>query len=548
MNFIKNVKPSPKFKNLSFVFQILLKFMAIGLGVLVFRFQNVQFSEPELADFVRINSYTITILGAITLGIPQIIHRFYTQNYHDFELKKHEFTDFWSAFLIFRILSYFLGILLILLTFKLSQSSNLLGIIGIFSAQFIILADLGFRSVADSVGKSWQFSFSDFLGKLVLVLGLFATSFLKNFGNFDLISTFNLFVICSIVAYFIGFCIDWFWQKKFTPFVFLNFQSLGQIWSRNRGEIIFLGVSGLLTSLFLRTDILILNYFGVNSTDLIGYSNSYRLFEIASVVPSLIVPVLATRFWQTCQFQTRQKSTQTNQIHTNINSKNAENYQQNPENYQQNSDLETNLENKTESDLQNNLQSNSQDKTEQNPNFSDQKIKENSQNNSNKNEKNQQFENSKLGENPTKNQKINQQIIITNLKKFLAQISLLGLFCTLLLALLAPIGLQIIDPLSRYTNSSLLVILPLSLMLIFNSISIFIGNLNVFLGGFRSELSVSLGNLTVAIFFYFWLIPLLGILGAAWSSLAIYTIDVILRIFFTFQTWQKYNQNSHKIL
>ena len=472
--------------NLGFVFQVGLKFAAIALGVLVFRFQNTEFSQNELAEFTLVNAYTITILGLITFGIPQIIQKFYTQNYQDFDQKKQEFAEFWTVFLLLRIFSYFIAIFIILLTFGFSGSVNLFAIIGLFSAQFIILTDINFRSVADSTGKSWQFSLSDFLGKIILVLGLFTIafsqyflSFFKNLGlnlNFIfpniVISNFTWFIILSILAYLTAFCMDYRWQKKLTPIIFPSFRIVSKIWIQNRSEILFLGLSGIFTSLFLRTDILILKFFQINSSQLIGYSNSYRLFEIASVVPSLVVPVLASRFWQKCQ---------------------RENFK---------------IENKTifEPSFQPNL-----------------------------------TENSKLCKNSA-NDKIQPEIIKKNLQTFIFGVFILGLICTLLLGFFAPFGFWIIDPFARYSTFSLQTIWALSGMLIFNSLSIFLGNLNILLGGFRVELAISLGNFIVAMICYFAFIPTFGILGAAFASLIIYGIDIFLRIFFLWQTWTRYNK------
>ncbi len=486
--------------NLGFVFQIGLKFAAIALGVLVFRFQNTQFSESELAEFTNINAYTITILGLITFGIPQIIQKFYTQNYHNFAKKKQDFAEFWTVFLVFRLFSYFIAILIILLTFRVSGSSNLILIIGLFTAQFIILTDLNFRSIVDSVGKSWQFSLSDFLGKIILVLGLFVISsgqhFVKFWRSFSLveffpkieISNFYWFIILSILAYLIAFCVDYFWQKRFVPVIFPSFAIISKIWTKNRSEILFLGLSGILTSLFLRTDILILKYFQVTSSQLIGYSNSYRLFEIASVVPSLVVPVLTSRFWQICQAE-------------NMKTKN---------------NLKTSLKENSEQSIESKFEQIDKINTNDSPNN---KLQ------------------NKL------NGKIQPQILEKNLQTFVFRIFILGIICTLLLGFLAPFGLWIIDPLARYSNISLQTIWILAGMLIFNSLSIFFGNLNILLGGFRSELAISFGNFLVAIIFYFTFIPKLGIVGAAFASLIIYGVDVVLRLFFLWQTWTNYNKN-----
>jgi len=470
MNF-----PKALISKLNFVFQIELKFMAIGLGFLIYRWQNTQILETELADLTRISAYTVSIFGFINFGIPQIIQKFYTTNLACFEQKKTEFHNFWQAFLVLRLLSYFLGIFLILLTFRLSNTNNLISVIGIFTAQFILVLDISFRSVCDSLSRSWQFSLTDFLGKFLLLLGLF-TIFFQNNLNWNF-SAFNWFIIYSIIAYFSAFLVDFWLQRDFTwqikltekksensleiPKTFLQNQKNSQIfkieqanfvqksvkkfckkiktwwqiWQSHRLEIFFLGSSAFITGLFLRTDILFLSFNGITETALIGYSNSYRLFEIASVVPNLIAPVLASQVIQKLKNSQKEK---------------------------------------------------------------------------------------------------NSQI----LKSFILKIGLVGLFCTVLLIILAPVGLWIIDPQKRFWNESMLVIWPLSLILICNGLSSFLGNLSIFLGNSSSEIIISLFNLLVATIFYLALIPFFGIFGAALASLFIYLFDLCLRLFFFVKIWK----------
>ena len=149
----------------------------------------------------------------------------------------------------------------------------------------------------------------------------------------------------------------------------------------------------------------------------------------------------------------------------------------------------------------------------------------------------------------TTNNIIQPEIIKKNLQTFIFGVFILGLICTLLLGFLAPFGFWIIDPFARYSAFSLQTIWALSGMLIFNSLSIFLGNLNILLGGFRVELAISLGNFIVAMICYFSFIPTFGILGAAFASLIIYGIDIFLRIFFLRQTWTRYNKitNTNQI-
>ncbi len=492
---------------LNFVFQIGLKFIAIALGLWIYRWQNNYISVDGLADLTKISAYTGIILGIINLGIPPTIQKFYTNNLANFQEKKLNFAHFWQAFLVLRLVSYLVGTLVILVSFRLSNTENLLSILGIWTAQFILILDLNFRSVCDTSGRSWQFSLTDFLGKFVLVCGLFLTTsglgvyfFGQNLPN----NAVNWFIIFSILAYSVALGVDFWLQRDLTffgkgkgfkaiileilfgilgVFKIQNWQIWFKIWQSHYKEIFFLGGASLVAGLFLRTDILFLGFTKVDNVSLNGYNNSYRLFEIASVIPTLIAPVLASQFIQ-----------KINQNKTTI-----------TQDFSQNSDNSPNLTGNNPTDNQN--QPNPLD------NFS----------NSSKTSKN-------IPNNSTKNFQILQQ--------FLLQMTLLGIICMILLFSLSPLGLWLIDPRKRFWTESLSVILPLSLILIFNGLSTFISFVTVFLGNSHFELILSLANLCVATLLYFLLIPNFGIMGAATATLGIYIFDLIFRFFLFWKVWK----------
>lgn len=288
---------------LNYFFPVLIKFLGIALGFLFNRLLNSDLDVQSLNKYNLITSYTPIILGLITFGLPDLVQKFYT-NHKDTNLLK----DFWTSVTVLRILSYFLGVFIILLTYffytlkifddKIISSifivfqannqeesyQNLLYVLGIFTAQFILIADLNYRSVCSTRDRLWQFNLSDFLSKTILV-------FLSYF--ISLIFGFNLQILVLILFFsnFLCFLIDFIWQKDLTAWG--KWSSL--IFKENISSILFLTFSGFITNLYWTTDRLLLKQFGANDYQINGYSNIYRLFEIATVPGSLIIPILASK-------------------------------------------------------------------------------------------------------------------------------------------------------------------------------------------------------------------------------------------------------------
>lgn len=310
---------------LDLVSQTLIKFLAIGLGFFVNRLINTHLDTEALNTYNLITAYTPIILGLVTFGLPDLIQKFYT-NHRDPELLK----DFWTTTSIIRFVSYFLGIGLIFLNFWLAdlpliensllapilivfktkdnlKQENLFYILGIFSAQFLLIADLGYRSVCNTRDRAWQFNFTDLLGKFLVVLFLALISLL-----FEL--TLDTLILILLFAYSICFFLDFVWQKDLTEWGKWNYA----IFQANLPSILYLSISSFITSLYWTTDRLFLKQFGATSYQINGYTNIYRVFEIATVPGSLIVPILATKLKMFLDDKRRDRHDNTNNLPTLI--------------------------------------------------------------------------------------------------------------------------------------------------------------------------------------------------------------------------------------
>lgn len=261
--------------------QVGIKFLAIGLGFFTTRWLVENLTSGQYRDYNLILAYNAVLLVLIDFGIPQTIQKIYT---HSSSAIKN--ANFWTTITALRIFSYFFAIGLIYFTFPLSQTRDFGLILGLFTAQFIIVADLNYRSICQAVGRTWQFSLSDFIGKLVLVLGLVLGGILMYLK----LAPLTYFVFLSILSYTVSIVIDAFWQRKYTK---LGKFSIKQLKELSNG-LVLLALSNLAIAVYLTTDKLFLAYFGYSDTTINGYSNAYKLFEIAQVVPGLVMPAISS--------------------------------------------------------------------------------------------------------------------------------------------------------------------------------------------------------------------------------------------------------------
>ena len=264
------------------ILQVGIKFLAIICGIFVARWLNNNLSVQENADYAVIVSYNSTLLLLVTLGLPTLTQKFYT-NTED----KKILANYWATSVWIRLASYILSLVVIILTYKLIGIKDLYLTVAIFSAQFILLADQAYRSICDSRGKSWQFSTTDLVGKLILVAGLYESYLVFK-------PTLWVFAFLSIIAYTICIFLDSIWQKKDTTFGKFDISII----KSELGAIGFLSLSDIINGIYSKTDILFLKNTVVSNVDLVSYSNGYKLFEIVTIVSGLTMPVLGSKLIQ----------------------------------------------------------------------------------------------------------------------------------------------------------------------------------------------------------------------------------------------------------
>jgi O-antigen/teichoic acid export membrane protein len=261
------------------ILQVGIKFLAIACGIFATRWLNNNLTIEENADYAVIISYNATILMMVTLGLPTLTQKFYT-NIED----KKILANFWATSVWIRIISYIFSLILIYFTYKIVGIKDLLITLGIFSAQFILLSDNVYRSICDARNRSWQFSTTDLIGKIILIAGLYGSIIFYKPNLW-------IFAIISIVAYLISITLDAFWQRKDTTWGKLD----TSIIKSELGAIGFLSLSDIINGIYSKTDILFLKNTAVSNIELVSYSNGYKLFEIITIISSLTMPVLGSK-------------------------------------------------------------------------------------------------------------------------------------------------------------------------------------------------------------------------------------------------------------
>jgi O-antigen/teichoic acid export membrane protein len=266
--------------SLSLVLTILIKFVSIALGLYTARWSINYIPSRDLADFNIILGFITTIVTIITFGLPVIIQRHYTNT-----KSPEKDGNFWTTAMFVRLFSFPIGILLCVVFVGLTGVNNLPLTLATFCMSFVLISDLSFRSITDAKGNSWQYSLSDLVGKIALVVFLiFSINTSLPYPKV------YLFIGSSILAYLIALLIDGIWQKKHYTFGKLNFDLLKKL----SKPIFYFSLIATLTALYSSTDKIFLGRFGFPAEVINGYSNAYKLFEIAVVVIGLSTPMLAS--------------------------------------------------------------------------------------------------------------------------------------------------------------------------------------------------------------------------------------------------------------
>jgi O-antigen/teichoic acid export membrane protein len=266
---------------INLVIQLIIKFIAVLLAVFTTRWLISNVSSSELAEYNVGLAFVSVVVSIIHGGIPNVIQKYYTNN-HNID----EIGHFWSTFALIRFISYFAGIILIFLGYKVSGVTNIGLLLSIYTIMWLLIADLSYRSICDALAKTWQFNLTDVLARLLILLALIG----YGYSGLTLYSPLSYFIFVSGIAYLCGLVADAIWQRKNAIW---RVPQMGILKIHLR-SMTYLWISAVTVALFLTTDKLFLRYFNYSDEVINGYSNAYKVFETAGIIPGIIMPTIAS--------------------------------------------------------------------------------------------------------------------------------------------------------------------------------------------------------------------------------------------------------------
>lgn len=273
-----------KIKNFSYSvgINVLSKIFAIVLGLYSVRWINENFATTERADFAIMENVVGIVLGFAGLGLTVAIQKYYTNTKFDRE----ETGDFWTTFLMVRIITFFVGYAIMMLTPLIYPGVSLLYFLAVYSFSFLVAMDYNFFGVYAATQQTWKFSLTDFIGKCVIVFLLFNYQrwFITSFSVFD------FFIFASIFGYSTSLLLDFILIKKFTPITKVKFK----IFRNNFKTVKWLALSSAIVGLYQLSQTSFLRWLGSSDLDIASFDNANRIVFQGVMVAGVVVPQLAT--------------------------------------------------------------------------------------------------------------------------------------------------------------------------------------------------------------------------------------------------------------
>ena len=266
---------------LSILTTIVIKFWAVAIGLYTSRWMIANIDKVQLAEFNVLLSFVAVIYALIHFGIPITIQKHFTSS------PKESNAELWTSMFFLRLISFPVGLFLIYILLPFTGSANLLLAFAIYSMGFFLIADLSYRAVTDSNGNSWQFSITDLVSKVFIVSGLI---FYVRSGSVLNIQSLYYFIIISTIGNCLAVFLDFLWQAKHIQWGKWSWEVI----KANRNVLFFVGGINAISALYTTTDKIFLQNFGASPEIINGYSNGYKILDLATIIIGLSMPIIAS--------------------------------------------------------------------------------------------------------------------------------------------------------------------------------------------------------------------------------------------------------------
>ncbi len=268
---------------------VFFKMGALLVSLLISRWLFANLETADLVVYFLGLAYLGLILQPLNFGVYSLIQKFYTNDQYQAQLPQ-----IWTTLNLFRLVTFIFALILVLAGYPLLNSfrpEHLPIILLLFVSQILVELDYHYRAICNAKGNIWQFSLTDLINKLLVLLGLVVGVWL--------ISTSQGLIFYLIILGFanlVTLIIDAVWQRAHTQWGSCNWQVLKNHWP----TMIFLGTSGLLVAAYENLDRLILDYVNTPQELITAYANIYtNVLDKAKIIVSLVIPTLASNFQKT---------------------------------------------------------------------------------------------------------------------------------------------------------------------------------------------------------------------------------------------------------
>jgi O-antigen/teichoic acid export membrane protein len=266
-------------KIIKLVFGVSIKVVSLLVGLYSMRWLNTNLNAGELKSFFISLFFTGSFLSISTLGMNNIVQRQIISKSQDLN----KFNSLWVNSFVTQTIVSFIGIAVMVVISFYNPVLPLLPFLLIYIAQFFLAIDGNLKVIADFNNKTWSFTMTDLISKVLIVtaLILYSTFNLK----YDNIVIYGLIILfCAILQ----FALDLYFQRKSINWVKPNFNDLIQY----KSEMIQFTIITLILTISNNSDRWFLSFYKFSDSVINGYVNVYSLYLNVTLLESFILPVL----------------------------------------------------------------------------------------------------------------------------------------------------------------------------------------------------------------------------------------------------------------
>ena len=261
-------------------------------GLLLTKWLISNLTPQDYFNYSQITDLLISmVLIIISFSIPSLALRRYSNQ--EFRANAEEVAKFWSTMVCVRVISYFVGLILIIIgAHWIGQGDKLSLAILLYSAQFLLIADSIYKSITDATARSYIYGITDFVGKMMIVALLFGINW---FFPDSVPQDYKLYFFSSIlfIGYLLSLGLDIILNKSYTKFSYPDF---GIIRTELKSIFYFTAI-GALSFFYISSFTYFLKLYNV---DVISY-NSYvtaffKIFSTTATFGLILTPSVAVHF------------------------------------------------------------------------------------------------------------------------------------------------------------------------------------------------------------------------------------------------------------